>query len=125
MTKERIIKGVKAINVAERYKILFKDADIQAELIETKERLLEESITQDHCVANYANQINAGSCAIFCITWEDKKYTLQVNRYYQNVQLKGHRNCYAPEASTKKVNELLKVYQAADPLIPVGDELPF
>ena len=125
MTKERIIKDIKAIKVAERYKILFKDADIQAELIETKERLLEESITQDHCVATYANQINAGSCAIFCITWEDKKYTLQVNSYFQNVQFKGHRNCDAPEACTKKVNELLKVYQAADPLIPVGDELPF
>lgn len=125
MTKERMIKGIKAINVAERYKILFKDSDIQAELIETKERLLEESITQDHCVATYANQINSGSCAIFCITWEDKKYTLQVNSYFQNIQFKGHRNCDAPEACTKKVNELLKVYQAADLLVPVGDDLPF
>jgi hypothetical protein len=135
MTKERMIKGIKAIKVAERYKTLFKDSDIEAELIETKERLLAESIDQDHCVATYGNQINAGTCAIFCITWNGTKYTLQVNSYFQNVQFRGHRNTDAPKECVEKVNARLAYEREIDPsgIIPemhkkghsFADELPF
>ena len=135
MTKERMIKGIKAIKVAERYKTLFKDSDIEAELIETKERLLAESIDQDHCVATYGNHINAGTCAIFCITWEGVKYTLQVNSYFNNVQFRGHRNTDVPKECVEKVNAKLQYYRDTDTsgIIPemhkkthmLADDLPF
>lgn len=113
MSKERMIKGIKAVKVHERYNDLFKDSELEFELIQDKARLLAESIDQDHCVATYANQINSGSCAIFSFKWEDKVYTLQVSSQYFNVQFRGHRNTDVPVELVGLVDKYLLEYRRA------------
>lgn len=126
MSKERMIKGIREITVSKKYHDLFKDSDLNFELITNKKRLLQESIERDHCVATYASQINSGSCAIFSFKWEEQFYTLQVNQEFFNVQFRGLRNCDAPPALCAKVEEYLSNYRIKHPpkeQVPV--ELPF
>jgi hypothetical protein len=100
MTKEIMIMGIKAINVHEHYKEMFKNFPIpNAELILDKKRLMKESIDQDHCVASYGHRINSGECCIVSLPWEGVQYTMQINalnaggqRMYAIQQCQGFRN---------------------------------
>lgn len=99
MSKERMIQGIKEIKVAKPYKDILTDLPFECELIQDKKRLLQESLDQDHCVATYGQQINSGSCAIFSLTYNEKRFTLQVQyrevnqeKRYEVVQLQGFRN---------------------------------
>jgi hypothetical protein len=129
LSRERMLRGVKAVKVSEKYKDLFKDAsNLNVEIVDNKARLIQESYEQDHCVATYANQINSGHCAIFSIPYNGQRYTLQVDQTYRNVQFKGLRNCEPPEELSTMVEDYLFQWRAKHPAIvaeAVEATLPF
>jgi len=101
LSRLRILAGVKAIKTHKDYKILTKDFPIEnAELINDKERLAEESANQNHCVATYAQTINNGECCIMSFPYQGEQWTLQValqGDKFQPVQLRGKNNKSAPK----------------------------
>ena len=117
MSREIMLMGIKEFKVHEDYINMFKDFPIQAELIQDKKRLLQESWDLEHCVGTYHGQINKGSCCIISIPWEGEQYTLQVSRDvyalgplkdkhgFKMVQLRGQRNKSAPAELTKLIDE--------------------
>lgn len=92
LSRARILKGVKQVKMHKLYKDLFKDFTIPVEEVNSKKRLLQESIEQEHCVATYADRINRGDCGIFSMVFKDVRYTLEVNKLLNMVQLQGFRN---------------------------------
>jgi hypothetical protein len=125
MSKERMIRGIKNIKVKKEYHDLFKDSDFDFELITNKNRLLQESMDQDHCVATYGHRINNGECAIFSFKWEGLSYTLQVDRDFTIAQFRGYRNQDVPEALFEKVQTYLQKYRKESVEEQVPIELPF
>ena len=66
------------------------------ELIDTKERLLEEATMQHNCVVAYAPKINTGQSAIYSMIHENVRYTLEITKMskgknwdFQCVQIYG------------------------------------
>jgi len=56
------------------------------EIIDTKERIIEESCINDHCVGRnnyYARNIIDGNIGIYSVLCADQRFTLTVNRYFQ------------------------------------------
>lgn len=113
-TKLRMLAGVPEIEVGDVYKEALKGLEYPCELIESKDRLVQESVELHHCVATYANKINAGTCAIFSIEFEEKRYTLEVQAQrigkgvlYKPVQFRGLCNEAAPDLIGKRVAEVL------------------
>jgi len=111
---KRMLKGVPEIKVNEVYKKALEGLEYPYELIETKDRLVQESVELHHCVGTYANQINSGSCAIFSVEYEGKRWTLQVAAssiqdkvIFTPVQFKGLCNNPAPDLIGKRVAEVL------------------
>jgi len=115
-SKLRMLKGVSAIKTADIYKNALEGFEYEYELIDDKERLIQESIEMNHCVATYANKINTGGCGIFSIIYKGDRYTLEVgqssmsdtmNKMMNNpllcVQLKGKFNTKAPQELEKAV----------------------
>ena len=109
-----MLKGVPEIKVNEVYKKALEGLEYPYELIETKDRLVQESVELHHCVGTYANQINSGSCAIFSVEYEGKRWTLQVAAssiqdkvIFTPVQFKGLCNNPAPDLIGKRVAEVL------------------
>lgn len=115
MTKLRMLAGVPEIKVGEIYKKALEGIEYPCELIESKTRLIQESIELHHCVATYAEKINSGKCAIFSIEFEGKRYTLEVavrkdlsGIMYRPIQFRGSSNCSAPDFIGKRVTEILR-----------------
>ena len=112
----RMLKGVANIKTADMYKNALEGFEYEYELIDNKERLIQESIEMNHCVATYANKINTGGCGIFSIMYKGDRYTLEVGRSSMSdtmnkmmnnpllcVQLKGKFNTKAPQELEKAV----------------------
>ena len=113
-TAKRMLKGVPEIKVNDVYKKALEGLEYPYELIETKDKLIQESVELGHCVATYANKINSGDCGIFSVEYEGKRYTLEVkaNQFdkgiaYVPVQFRGLHNCAAPDVLLKTVCNLL------------------
>lgn len=112
--KLRMLLGIPELTVKEDYKKALEGIEYPYELIETKERLVQESMELHHCVATYAEKINRGQCAIFSIEFEGKRYTLEVSaqKYnngvaFKSVQFRGLSNQSAPEEISKHVAKIL------------------
>jgi hypothetical protein len=128
MSVERMAKKSPEIKVAGMYKNMFKRFPIQgAELILEKERLVQESVEQRHCVASYAHKINAGQCAIVSIPYNGEQYTLEVaidsDSHMYNAQLRGKCNVSAPEELNNNLNKFFAEF-AGKP-VPSCPSLPF
>lgn len=105
MSREIRKMQLQPIKVQQKYIDFFEKNEefkrMGAELITTKERLLDEGTMQDHCVASYGGKINSGDCAIISFIYNDKRYTLELNyhrdskrgEYFYIGQLQGYRNC--------------------------------
>lgn len=111
---KRMLKGVPEIKVDEVYKKALEGLEYPYELIETKDRLVQESVELHHCVGTYANRINSGSCAIFSVEYEGERWTLQVRASriqdkvrFTPVQFRGLCNKSAPDLIGKRVAEVL------------------
>ena len=114
MSIERMAKRSPEIKVAGVYKNMFKKFPIQgAELILDKNRLVQESVEQRHCVATYAHKINAGQCAIISIPYNSEQYTMEVgldcNSHMYNAQLRGKCNKEAPKELHDIVNRFFEI----------------
>ena len=133
-SKLRMLKGVSAIKTADIYKNALEGFEYEYELIDDKERLIQESIEMNHCVATYANKINTGGCGIFSIMYEGNRYTLEVgkssmsdtmNKMMNNpllcVQLKGKFNTKAPEELEKAV--VLKLSKGNTAFLKLHEEI--
>lgn len=115
-TRLRMLKGVKNIKTHDVYKDALKDFAYEYELIDDKERLIQESIEMSHCVATYADRINNGYCGIFSIMYEGSRYTLEVvqsmfsdeKKALSYNQLKGKFNSAPPAGLVEAVNNVLK-----------------
>lgn len=112
--KLRMLKGVPKIETKEYYNNALTGLEYPYELINTKERLVQESVELHHCVATYANKINKGDCAIFSIEYAGERWTLEVAAAqhsgkvsYTLMQFRGACNKSAPEALQKRVNDVL------------------
>lgn len=88
------------------------------ELVDSKERLLEEGIEQDHCVVSYADKINEGNCAIFSFVAEDnKRYTMEVIRRWTQrlidttAQFKKDPNDFSRSYETRESVEIFYIAQ--------------
>ena len=55
------------------------------ELIDTKERLLQESEEQKNCVSSYAYRIDKAQCAIYSAIINNERYTIELNRSLINM----------------------------------------
>ena len=113
-----MLKGVANIKTHDIYKNALDGFEYEYELIDNKERLIQESLEMSHCVATYAHKINSGNCAIFSIMYENQRYTLEVGQasFYTEdmkkmlknplvcVQLKGKYNAAPPELLKKAVD---------------------
>lgn len=133
------LKGIKSISVKPIYKKVMVDFPIKdAELIKDKERLLQEGISMEHCVASYGNMINQGQCAILSMPYEGERWTAEISVAtdidmegnkkvsFQLRQLRGKRNKSAPtelskiierhlvKNSTDNRNELHKLLDSVD-----------
>jgi hypothetical protein len=107
----RMLKGVANIKTADVYRNALEGLEYEYELINDKERLIQESLEMSHCVATYANKINSGQCGIFSIMYEGNRYTLEVcksdeSMLYAN-QLKGKYNALAPHKLEHDIKNLL------------------
>lgn len=107
----RMLKGVANIKTADVYKDALEGLEYEYELIDDKERLIQESLEMGHCVATYANKINSGQCGIFSIIYEGNRYTLELcksdkSMLYAN-QLKGKYNALAPHKLEHDIKDLL------------------
>lgn len=116
---QRMLKGVPKITVDEKYTNALNGLEYPYELISTKERLIQESVELHHCVGTYAHQINSGNCAIFSVTYEGKRWTLQVNKeeypegtVFKPIQFRGLCNEPAPDKIGKRVGEILHANSA-------------
>lgn len=115
-TRLRMLKGVKNIKTHDVYKDALKDFAYEYELIDNKERLIQESVEMSHCVATYAERINNGYCGIFSIMYEGSRYTLEVvlstfsngKKELSYNQLKGKFNSAPPEGLVEAVRNVLK-----------------
>jgi hypothetical protein len=132
LSRERILKGVKHVKMHKNYKGLFKDFAIPVEEVDSKKRLLQESIEQEHCVATYASRINNGDCGIFSMVYKDIRYTLEVGKSLRMHQLQGFRNGREghnpPQELRDMITQHLLDYRSAlGDKAPVTDfaELPF
>jgi hypothetical protein len=111
---QRMLKGVPELKVKEVYQNALNGLEYPYELISTKDRLVQESVELHHCVGTYAHQINSGSCAIFSVTYEGKRWTLQVCKeeypegvVFKPIQFRGLCNESAPDKIGKRVGEIL------------------
>lgn len=107
LSRARILKGIKYVKMDKLYKDLFKDFAIPVEEVDNKKRLLQESIEQEHCVATYADRINRGECGIFSMVFKDIRYTLEVNRFLNMVQLQGFRNGQKGHNPPQELKEMI------------------
>jgi hypothetical protein len=81
------------------------------EIIDTKERIIKESVINDHCVGRnnyYAQNIINGNIGIYSVLYADQRFTLTVNRYFQIQQFKGYRNCEVPISLRFVLEDYLK-----------------
>jgi hypothetical protein len=117
MTRELMLKGIKAITVSKPYVEMYEKAfaNTNVELISDKNRLMQESYEQDHCVATYASKINRGECCILSLIQEDKRWTVEIGKSNHFVpslvilQVRGHRNSNPPESVREFLNDKLKL----------------
>ena len=129
--KLRMIQGIPEIKVEEVFKNALTGLDHSFELIETKDRLVQESVELHHCVATYATKINTGRCAIFSINYEGEQYTLEVSVHaigedliFTPVQFRGSCNKAAPDLIGKRVAEVLAINKCKNPNIKKKQESP-
>lgn len=87
-SKIRRFKQMKDIKTHNIYKVLIDGFPFEAELIDDKKTLLQESIRQDHCVSTYGDRINNGQCAIFTMMNEGIRWTAEIT---VNVLLTGNK----------------------------------
>lgn len=97
------LRSVKDIKVDPKYDEAFERLQkciTEAELIKTKDRLLHEGVSQDHCVVSYADKINKGNCCIISIPWNNAQWTLELGYMKEGIfnvrQCRGLRNASAP-----------------------------
>jgi hypothetical protein len=93
------------------YKNALEGFEYEAELINEKKRLVDESVEMGHCVSTYAHKINNGDCAIFAIKYKDVRYTLEIgmlNDSFIVSQLKGRYNASAPQELNLSIENFLK-----------------
>lgn len=132
------LMGVKAIKTADIYKQIMNEFPIpEAELIDHKDRLLQEGIEQDHCVVTYADSINKGNCAIISMMYNDKRYTMEVK--YTNKskfivsQIQSKQNQGRPKeladimtSYLDNINNLsVDLHSISNELEPVMEDLPW
>lgn len=128
-TRLRMIQGVPEIKVEEVFKNALTGLDHPFELIETKDRLVQESVELHHCVATYASKINSGRCAIFSVNYEGEQYTLEVSVHaigedliFTPVQFRGSCNKAAPDLIGKRVAEILALNKCKNPNVGKREE---
>ena len=115
-TRMRILEGVPEIKVHKRFVDLVNSFNMNCDIIDTKDKLIEEGSTMEHCVATYHGQINAGQCCIVHIPYEDTPgYTLQITggiegQAFSIGQFKGKFNCEAPQELKDKINNMIANY---------------
>ena len=119
-TRVRMLEGVPEIKVHNRFVDLVKSFSIECEMVDTKDRLIEEGATMEHCVATYHGQINSGQCCIVHIPYKDTPgYTLQIvggtdGQIFKVAQLRGKFNCEPPEELTTKIKDMITDYVMDD-----------
>ncbi|TXI90016.1 MAG: hypothetical protein E6Q36_02260 [Chryseobacterium sp.] len=133
MTVLRQLRGVKKIKVSPVYDPIIttlKEYLPTVEIIDNKNRLVEESEEQQHCVATYADRINRGECLIISLKdGAGKRYTGEINKrpptvdpnrlgssYYRYTlnQLQGWRNSGSPEIMRNFLIDVLSKVQVPE-----------
>jgi len=102
-------QGVPEIKPFDCYKDLLAELPYKNEFISKKKRLIQESVEQNHCVASYAHKINSGACGIYSILYDNKQWTLELNKTdkgFMIVQCKGLRNQSAPIELIEVISKL-------------------
>jgi len=102
-------QGVPEIKPFDCYKDLLAELPYKNEFITKKKRLIQESVEQSHCVASYAHKINSGACGIYSILYDDKQWTLELNKTdkgFMIAQCKGLRNQSAPIELIEVISKL-------------------
>lgn len=97
-----------------KFKALRKMLPIEMEWIKTAKRLRQEGKEMHHCVYTYADKINADACAIYSMTYADKRYTIEFtknNDIFEIRQLQSACNKGAPQEVQDYVLDLLKKKQ--------------
>lgn len=110
----RILKGIPEVKVDDIYKPALEGLEYPYELIDSKDRLAQESAEQHHCVATYAHKINSGKCGIFSVEYEGARWTLEVQAHkykdgivYTPVQFRGLCNAAAPKEIGDRIGQIL------------------
>ena len=102
-------QGIPEIKPFDCYKDLLAELPYKHEFITKKKRLIQESVEQSHCVASYAHKINSGACGIYSILYDNKKWTLELNKSnkgFMIAQCKGLRNQSAPIELIEVISKL-------------------
>lgn len=123
LSRERILKGIKNVKMNKLYKDLFKDFAIPVEEIDSKKRLLQESIEQEHCVATYANRINNGDCGIFSMVFNGVRYTLEVSKALRMQQLQGFRNGREGHNPPQELKDMI-IQHLTEHRVKLGEKAP-
>jgi hypothetical protein len=110
-TRLIMAKGTPEIKPDECYKDLLVGLPYKYEFIDKKERLIAETVEQDHCVATYASKINSGGCGIYSIIYEGQRWTLELNKHLHSdafviAQCRGIRNQDAPAELKTAISQL-------------------
>ena len=110
ITKEMYISKTPVIKIKKNSK--FKNLNLGEgfELIKTRKRLIDETVSQNHCVWSYEKDINDDYCMIYSTIYNEKRYTIEIgtngNKFCLN-QIKGFNNSIAPEELVNVIKDKL------------------
>lgn len=128
----RTLRGVPQIKTHDKYVKFVETFPFEHELINTKDRLIDEGTDMDHCVATYHASINSGSCCIVHVLYKDTPgYTLMVSQTSEGMfimsQFLGRFNCQPPEELKDMVKKFIEDHNMnylREHFDAVKDELP-
>lgn len=99
----------KKMTISDKYKALKLSKEFI--LLKTTKDIAKEGTVQKHCVVSYLDKVNRGRCVIYTTIYKKEKYTLEIclnKAKYTLEQIKGFRNCEAPEELVEKIEQELK-----------------
>jgi hypothetical protein len=124
LSRKIILRGVNEIKIHKRFntvKKLLKKAPFEWEVIDNKNRLMDESMIMEHCVATYATKINSGMCCILHVKDEaGEGYTLEIDPKFNILQFRGFRNKPAPAKLEQNVKNFII---PSEPAVKVKEDI--
>lgn len=98
-----------------KFTSLIKNMPSEFELIDTEERLINESDMQHNCVADYADDINNDVCMIYSTVYENERHTIEIreeNNMYLVRQCLRACNCRPNPKLTSILADIVKTINA-------------